>query len=74
MALTVLATVSGVLWPDQAQAGDVAYAVPQESVELAADRTVGAEQTQGNDTGQLHRLFLDGHLAQQLVRTLHGFA
>jgi hypothetical protein len=57
--------------PEQAQPRDVADAVLQLGVEHAADRPVGAEQSKGHDCGQLHRLFLHGHLAQQLIRALH---
>src|SRR5262249_61782329 len=57
--------------PEQTDAGDVADTLPQEGVALAADRSVAAEQSQRHDRGQLHRLFLNGHLAQQFFCALH---
>jgi hypothetical protein len=47
--------------------GDVSW----RAATAEATARLGAEQSQGVDSGQLHRLFLDGHLAQRLVRALH---
>jgi hypothetical protein len=46
-------------------------AMLQLGVELAADRPLGAEQSHGVEAGQLHRLFLDGHLPQELLRAFY---
>jgi hypothetical protein len=57
--------------PDQAERGNMPDAVLEQGVELAVVRPLGVEQRQRKDGGQLHRLFLDGHRAQQLLRALH---
>jgi hypothetical protein len=49
----------------------VADAVLEQGVQLTAVRPFGVEECQRKDGGQLHRLFLDGHLPQQLLRALH---
>ncbi|HET6675373.1 MAG TPA: hypothetical protein VFG71_08545 [Nitrospiraceae bacterium] len=54
----------GCLVPDQAERGNVPDAVLEVFVELTRDRAVRAEQRHGKDGRQLHRLLLDGHLAQ----------
>jgi hypothetical protein len=57
--------------PDQAERGNMPDAVLEQRLELAAVRPLGVEQRQRKDGGQLHRLFLDRHLAQQRIRALH---
>jgi hypothetical protein len=59
------------LVPEEADPGNVPDAVRQEALELVADRAVRAEQRERNDRGELHRLLLECHLAQKLVRALH---
>jgi hypothetical protein len=60
----------GRLVPNQAKCGHRPDAVFEQGVELAAVRPLGVEQRQRKDRGQLHDLFIGGHLPQQLVRAL----
>jgi hypothetical protein len=60
----------GRLVAQQTNAGDVADALFDQHVRLAAHQPVAVEESQRHGTRQLHHLFLDGHLAQQLVRAL----
>jgi hypothetical protein len=61
----------GSLGPDHPRTGDVANPVPKQRIHLARQWPVRAEHGDRHDAGQLHRLFFDGHPAQQLVRALH---
>jgi hypothetical protein len=66
-----LCDLVGQLVPQQPDAGDMADAVAQEAVHLAAHRPVRPDDGERDDARQLHRLLLDGHLMQQLVGALH---
>jgi hypothetical protein len=70
IALTLLAISSGSLCrADRCRRR--ADALSEQAVHLAGHRPIRSEQRQRNDTGQLHRLFLDRHLTQQLIGALH---
>jgi len=56
---------------EHGQAGDVADALFDQRVCLAAHQPVAVEEGQRHGTRQLHRLFFEGHLAQQVVGALH---
>jgi hypothetical protein len=77
--LTDFATVSGDL-PQEPDAGDVADTLFDQLVSLTAHQSIAVEESQRHHARQLHRLFLEGHLGEQLVRApevlvrRHGFA
>jgi len=57
----------GRLVPDQAERGNMSNAVLEQDVELSVARPLSVEQRQRKDGGQLHCLFFDGHLSEQLL-------
>lgn len=58
----------GRLVSDQAERANMPDAVLEQRIELALVQPIGGEQRHRKHGGQLHRLFLDRHRAQQLIR------